>query len=76
MPLNQGFIVDSYRFYQIAKDGYSKAREGFEIHTQNDALVSIIFSALALEAFINEIPAIAKCEKQAGSTEALSLIHI
>ncbi|MFK0731954.1 MAG: hypothetical protein ACFKPT_15820 [Gloeotrichia echinulata GP01] len=70
MPLNQGFIVDSYRFYQIAKDGYSKAREGFEIHTQNDALVSIIFSALALEAFINEIPAIAKCEKQAVSTEA------
>ncbi|NTW19397.1 MAG: hypothetical protein HGA42_07225 [Nostocales cyanobacterium W4_Combined_metabat2_030] len=70
MPLNQGFIVDSYRLYQIAKDGYYKARKGFEIHSQNDALVSIIFSALALEAFINEIPAIAKCEKQAGSTEA------
>jgi hypothetical protein len=66
----QGFLVDSYHFYQIAKDGYYKASKGFEIHRQDDALVSIIFSALALEAFINEIPALAKCEKQDGSTDA------
>ncbi|HLP90778.1 MAG TPA: hypothetical protein VK184_19630 [Nostocaceae cyanobacterium] len=65
----QGFIVDSYRFYKIAKDGYFKASQGFEIHSQDDALVSIVFSALSLEAFINEIPALAKLEKQAGSTE-------
>ncbi|MBE9199670.1 MULTISPECIES: hypothetical protein [unclassified Nodularia (in: cyanobacteria)] len=66
----QGFIVDSYRFYQIAKDGYSKANQGFEDSTQNDALVAIVFSALALEAFINEILSLAKCEKQTGETEA------
>ncbi|MDB9308865.1 hypothetical protein PN471_09490 [Aphanizomenon sp. CS-733/32] len=70
MQAVQGFFVDSSRFYKIAKNGYLKATEGFEIHTQDDALVSIIFSALALEAFINEIPALAKCEKQDGSTEA------
>ena len=70
MQKNQGFFVDSYHFYQSAKDGYYKASKGFEIHRQDDALVSIIFSALALEAFINEIPALAKCEKQDGSTEA------
>jgi hypothetical protein len=70
MQAVQGFLSDSIRFYKIAKNGYLKASKGFEIHTQDDALVSIIFSALALEAFINEIPALAKCGKQDGSTEA------
>ncbi|WP_334947001.1 hypothetical protein [Nostoc sp.] len=66
----QGFIADSYHFYQIAKDAYFKASEGFEIHRQNDALISIIFSALALEAFINEVLSLAKDAKQAGESEA------
>ncbi|MFN6539780.1 MAG: hypothetical protein RM021_026000 [Nostoc sp. EkiNYC01] len=66
----QGFIVDSYHLYEIAKNGYFKASEGFEIHRQNDALISIIFSALALEAFINEVLSLAKDAKQAGETEA------
>jgi hypothetical protein len=35
----------------------------------NDALVFIVFSALALEAFINELLSLAKDAKQAGSTE-------
>lgn len=66
----QGFIADSYHFYQIAKDGYLKASQCFEIHRQNDALISIIFSALALEAFINEVLSLAKDAKQAGESEA------
>lgn len=70
MEKNQGYIIDSSHLYKIAYDGYLKAKEGFEIHRQNEALVSIVFAALALEAFINEIPELAKCEKQAGSTEA------
>ncbi len=70
MQPSQGFIVDSYHFYQIAKDGYLKASQGFEIHRQNDALISIIFSALALEAFINEVLSIAKDVKASGETEA------
>ncbi|MGH1394742.1 MAG: hypothetical protein ACRAVC_12020 [Trichormus sp.] len=47
MDKKQGFIIDSYQFYKIAMDGYSKAKEGCEIHRQNEALVSIVFSALA-----------------------------
>lgn len=66
----QGFIVDSYHFYEIAKNGYLKASQGFAIHRQNEALVSIIFSALALEAFINEVLSLAKDTKQSGETEA------
>lgn len=66
----QGFIADSYHFYKIAKDGYLKASQAYEIHRQNDALVSIIFSALALEAFINEMLSLAEDAKQAGETEA------
>lgn len=66
----QGFIVDSYHLYEIAKNGYLKASQGYEIHRQNDALVSIIFSALALEAFINEMLSLAEDAKKAGETEA------
>jgi hypothetical protein len=66
----KGFIADSYHLYKIAVDGYFKSREGFEIHRQNDALVSIVFSALALEAFINEMLSLAKDAKQSGSTDA------
>lgn len=65
----QGFMVDSHHLYEIAKTGYFNAKQGFEIHRQKDALVSIVFSALALEAFINEILLLAKIEKQAESTE-------
>ena len=70
MQKAQGFVVDSYHFYEIAVDGHLKSKQGFEIHRQNDALVSIVFSALALEAFINELLSLAKDAKQAGSTEA------
>jgi len=70
MERAQGFFVDSYHLYQIAIDGYYKSSKGFDIHRQNDALVSIVFSALALEAFINELSSLAKDAKQAGSTEA------
>ena len=66
----QGFIENSHHLYKIAIDGYSKSSQGFAIHRQNDALVSIVFSALALEAFINEFLSLAKDAKQAGSTEA------
>jgi hypothetical protein len=70
MQKAQGFIVDSYHFYKIAIDGYLKSKQGYEIHRQNDALVSIVFSALALEAFINEVLSLAKDAKQDGFTEA------
>jgi hypothetical protein len=70
MQRAQGFIADSYHLYKIAIDGYLKSKQGFEIHRQYDALVSIVFSALALEAFINEFLSLAKDAKQAGSTEA------
>lgn len=70
MQQTEGFIADSYHLYRIATDGYSKSKAGFEIHRQNDALVSIVFSALALEAFINELLSLAKDAKQAGATEA------
>jgi len=70
MQRAQGFIADSYHLYKIAIDGYLKSMQGFEIHRQYDALVSIVFSALALEAFINEFLSLAKDAKQAGSTEA------
>lgn len=65
----KGFIADSYHLYKIAVNGYFKSREGSKIHRQDDALVSIVFSALALEAFINEMLSLAKDAKQAGSTE-------
>ena len=66
----KGFILDSVLFYRIAKAHYIEARKGFEIHRQNDALVSIIFCALSLEAFINEVMSFVKDAKQAGETEA------
>lgn len=69
MQPNQGFIIDSDHLFKIAKDGYQKASQGHEIHRQNDAIVAIVFSALALEAFINELLVIAKMEKLSGSSE-------
>jgi hypothetical protein len=74
MPLSdiqpsQGFILDSYHFFQIAKDSYYKSRQSFPIHRQNDALVAIVFAALSLEAFINELGAIASDAKANGYNE-------
>jgi hypothetical protein len=69
MQPDQGFIIDSDHLFKIAKDGYQKASQGSEIHQQNDAIVAIVFSALALEAFINELLFIAKMEKRSGSSE-------
>ncbi len=64
-----GFIIDSDYLFEIAKDGYQKASKGNVKHKQRDAMVAIVFSALALEAFINELLAIAKMEKLSGSSE-------
>jgi hypothetical protein len=69
MQPDQGFIIDSEHLFKIAKDGYQKASQGSEIHRQNDAIVAIVFSALALEAFINELLVIAKMEKLSGFSE-------
>ncbi|HCF28823.1 MAG TPA: hypothetical protein DEV81_16825 [Cyanobacteria bacterium UBA11049] len=69
MQLNQGFIIDSYHFYNIAKESYYKAQQGFTIHRQNDALVAIIFAALSLEAFINELGHLATEAKASGHEE-------
>ena len=69
MQPDQGFIIDSEHLFKIAKDGYQKASQGSEINRQNDAIVAIVFSALALEAFINELLAIAKMEKLSGYSE-------
>lgn len=74
MPLShiqpsQGFIADSYHFYNIARESYHNARQGSNIHRQNDALVAIIFAALSLEAFINELGVIAMEAKASGHGE-------
>ncbi len=69
MKQNQGFIVDSNHFYKIALDSYERAKKGYERHMQDDALVSIIFSAFSLEAFINELLALAKMGKNDGLKE-------
>ena len=69
MQPDQGFIIDSEHLFKIAKDGYQKASQGSEIHRQNDAIVAIVFSALALEALINELLVIAKMEKLSGFSE-------
>lgn len=66
---SQGFIADSYHFYNIARESYDNARQGYAIHRQNDALVAIIFAALSLEAFINELCVIAKQAKASGYSE-------
>lgn len=76
MPLSdiqpsQGFIVDSYHFYNIARESYYKARQGFTIHRQPDALVAIIFAALSLEAFINELGVLAINAKASGHSQDL-----
>jgi len=69
MQPSQGSIIDSYHLYTIARNAYYKAKQGFSIHRQNDALVAIIFSALSLEAFINELGTLAKDAKAAGNSE-------
>lgn len=74
MPLSniqpsQGFIADSYHFYNIARESYHNTRQGSTIHRQNDALVAIIFAALSLEAFINELCVIAMEAKASGHGE-------
>lgn len=69
MQSNQGFIIDSYHFYDIAKESYDKAQKGSVIHRQNDALVAIVFAALSLEAFINELGALANKAKASGCEE-------
>ncbi len=69
MQPQQGCIKNSDLLFKIAKDGYQKASQGHVIHRQNDAIVAIVFSALALEAFINELLVIAKREKLSGSSE-------
>lgn len=69
MQPNQGFIIYSDHLFKIAKNGYQKASQGDKIYRQNDAIVAIVFSALALEAFINELLVIAKMEKLSGSSE-------
>lgn len=73
MPLSpiqpKGFIEDSYHFYNIARDSYYKARQGFTTHRQDNALVAIIFAALSLEAFINELGVLAMEAKASGHRE-------
>lgn len=69
MQSNQGFIIDSHHFYNIAKESYYKAQQGFTIHRQDDALVAIIFAALSLEAFINELGDLARDAKASGYKE-------
>lgn len=69
MQKTQEFIADSYHLYEIAINGHSKSKQGFEIHRQNDALVSMVFTALALEAFINILLSLAKDAKQDGLIE-------
>ncbi|MBZ8181550.1 hypothetical protein [Oscillatoria salina] len=66
MEPNQGIIIDSYHFYNLAKDAYYQAKQKPKIHRQNEAAISVIFSALSLEAFINEFAAIAILEKASG----------
>jgi len=70
MQPSKGFIIDSYHLYTIARDAYYKAKQGFAIHRQNDALVAIIFAALSLEAFINELGTLAKDAKDNGNNES------
>jgi hypothetical protein len=69
MQQAQGFIVNSDHLYKIATDGYLRAKKGAENQRQNDAFVSVVFSALALEAFINELLSLVKDAKQGGSNE-------
>jgi len=69
MKPNQRFIIDSYHFYKIALDSYERAKKRYKRHMQKDALVSIVFSAFSLEAFINELLAFAKMGKNAGLKE-------
>jgi hypothetical protein len=70
MQPSQGFIIDSYHLYSIAKDAYYKAEQGFATQRQNDALVAIVFAALSLEAFINELSTLAKDAKANGNSDA------
>lgn len=69
MQPGQGFISYSYQLYKIAVDAYYKTKEGFSIHSKEDALVAIVFAAFSLEAFINELGAISKQAKANGNNE-------
>lgn len=69
MQPSQGFILDSYHFYTIAQESYYKAKQGDNIRRQNDALVAIIFAALSLEAFINELGVLARDARDNGYSE-------
>lgn len=62
-------IIDSFHFYEIAVENYERAEKGFKIHRQNDAIVAIVFSALALEAFINEILYLVEDAQNDGQNE-------
>jgi len=69
MPPMNGFLLNSNRLYKIAKDAYYKAKQGFAIHTQYDTLVAIVFAALSLEAFINELGSLAMDAQVNGNNE-------
>lgn len=69
MQSNQSFILASPDFYDIAKSAYYKAKKGFDIHHQPDALVAVVFAAFSLEAFINELGEYARLVKEASYTE-------
>ena len=78
MQSGQGFIPNSFNYYEIAKKAYEKTKQGFPIHSKEDALVAIVFSALSLEAFINELGVFAEDAKAHGYTEPFldSLINV
>lgn len=69
MQPNQGFIGNAEQFYQIARNAYHQAKQDFDDHRQNNALVAIVFSALSLEAFINELGGLASDAKAQGNSE-------
>lgn len=69
MVTTERFTIDSPEYYRIACHAYYQTKEGFSIHHSPSALVAIVFSALALEGFINEIGELVKLAKDSGYTE-------
>lgn len=69
MVTTEGFTIDSPEYYRIACNAYYQTKEGFSIHHKPSALVAIVFSALALEGFINEIGELVKLAKDSGCTD-------
>ncbi|GAB4578012.1 MAG: hypothetical protein Fur0022_07440 [Anaerolineales bacterium] len=60
--MSPGFFTNSARLFAIAKQAYerAKAEVSHELsHESNEPLIAIIFSAAAVEAFINEIGVLA-----------------